>query len=269
MKAILVVFLVLTGLILLLVAMVFFVPIRYRLAGEVCDNHAIKLSGGLCYGIFLCKVLFSYQNGAFDHSVLVCGIRIKKKPEEPDLSEEEKPEEIEREQMPDADEEYRTEKEASWEREPLFAEEEEAADKKPGKVNTQSKRKQNFSKKNLGYWKQQITDEHNKNVVKKLFSEFLYLLKHFRFRKIKTNLVFSAGDPALTGQILGILCMIPVLYRYECKLVPDFEADNLYIKGTFLVQGRIRLVHVFITAFRLLFDKEVKRTVRKIIAMMG
>lgn len=57
--------------------------------------------------------------------------------------------------------------------------------------------------------KEIVTDTKNQYAVRRLWEELLYLLKHFGFRKIHTELTFALADPALTGQVLGILCMMP------------------------------------------------------------
>ena len=76
-----------------------------------------------------------------------------------------------------------------------------------------------------------LTDERHREVLPLIFTELKYLLTHFKFRRIQTDLTFSMGDPALTGQVLGGLCMLPFLYRYQVQVYPDFEAENTYEKG--------------------------------------
>lgn len=107
-----------------------------------------------------------------------------------------------------------------------------------------------------------VTDEVNKNVVSYVWKELLSLLKHFRFRRIKTDLVFAAGDPARTGQALGVLAMIPSVYQYEISVCPDFESDHIYVHGSFLIKGHIRLVHIVLSTIRLLIKKEVRLLIK-------
>ena len=42
----------------------------------------------------------------------------------------------------------------------------------------------------------------------------------------------------------------------------SFESDNPYLKRTFWIAGRIRLVHVLATILRLLFDEEVRERIK-------
>lgn len=110
-----------------------------------------------------------------------------------------------------------------------------------------------------------LVDETNKIVVAALFRELKYLLEHFKFRKIDTQLRFSLGDSATTGQVLGGLSMMPFLYQYQFRLYPDFEADEPYLRGTFDISGRVRGVHGLVSLIRLIWKKEVRTLIKKLI----
>lgn len=114
-----------------------------------------------------------------------------------------------------------------------------------------------------GKIKAALTDEHNRNSVSVIWRELKYLLKHSRFRKIDTELKFALWEPSATGQALGILAMFPAIYQYDIGIYPDFEADKTYVKGTFLVKGHIRLVHVLISGIRLLKERDIRNLIKK------
>lgn len=113
--------------------------------------------------------------------------------------------------------------------------------------------------------KSMIVDENNKIVLCGVLGELKYLLSHFKFRKIDTDLRFSLGDPAATGQALGVLCMIPYLYQYQFQVYPDFEAERAYVQGTFEVKGRVRAVHGAVSLLRLIKKKEVRALLKKLL----
>ncbi len=113
-----------------------------------------------------------------------------------------------------------------------------------------------------------FADERNQYAGKKIWAQCLYLLGHFRFRKMYTDLTFSLSDPAWTGQALGIFSMIPLFYQYEVHLYPDFESDKLYVQGDFEIKGRIRLIHLVVVTLRLLFDQKVRIFGKRMIAMV-
>ncbi|MDD6215709.1 MAG: hypothetical protein PUB28_03000 [Roseburia sp.] len=108
-----------------------------------------------------------------------------------------------------------------------------------------------------------LSDEANKKTVKGIFGELRYLLKHLRVRKIATDLSFSAGDPALTGQVLGGLCLVPFLYQKGVGIYPDFEAEKWYVKGNFKVEGHARGIHFVCSAIRLWKDKNLRRLIKR------
>lgn len=117
--------------------------------------------------------------------------------------------------------------------------------------------------------KAMLMDETNKKIIGKCFSEIKYLFRHFKFRKIRTDLDFSTGDPAMTGQVLGVLCLIPAMFRYQISIRPDFTAESPYAEGTFDVSGRIRPVHFLVTVIRLLKDKDVRNLIKRQIIDKG
>ena len=52
--------------------------------------------------------------------------------------------------------------------------------------------------------------EANKVAFLAVLAELKYLFLHFKIRKLAADLRFGAGDPALTGQALGVLLYISV-----------------------------------------------------------
>ncbi len=112
--------------------------------------------------------------------------------------------------------------------------------------------------------KEIVTDTKNQYAVRRLWEELLYLLKHFGFRKIHTELTFALADPALTGQVLGVLCMMPFLYQYDFHIFPDFESESFYIRGSYDVKGRSQLIFLLVTAIRLLADKDIRSFLKKL-----
>lgn len=271
-KIILIAFLVVLGLIILAIGIVLFVPVHYEISGSIGDSWDIRVKGKLTYLLSAIKALLLYEEEQFDVKLFLFGF-------------EKKMQEEDEENIPETVEEAAEEAEitlrekdnlSSSEQESEVTQEVTAVDESiTQEDNTQKeskKPKQKKEKKNhkfdFAFWKRQLTDEHNKSVVRKLWAELCYLLKHFKFRKIVTDFVFATGDPATTGQALGVLCMIPTLYRYNFKMTPDFEADEAYIKGTFLVAGKVRLIHILVTILRLIFDKEVRLVVKRILSVI-
>ncbi len=57
--------------------------------------------------------------------------------------------------------------------------------------------------------------------------------------------------------------MFPMLYQYEVSVVPDFESEQWYLRGTFEIKGHARLVHVLRSGILLWKEKEVRRFVNR------
>ena len=104
-----------------------------------------------------------------------------------------------------------------------------------------------------------LTDEQNQDAVKHLKDELVYLIKIFLPKKSKIDAVFSTGSPDTTGQLFGVLACFPAMYQKDWKLIPDFQSDDAYFKGTFWGRGWIALYQLVGIVLRILFDKNCRR----------
>ena len=104
-----------------------------------------------------------------------------------------------------------------------------------------------------------LTDEKNKEAVVHLKNETIYLLKVLLPKKSKVDAVFSTGSPDTTGQLFGVLACFPAMYHKNWKLIPDFESDDLYFKGTLWGKGRIYGYEIIGIILRIVFDKNCRR----------
>ena len=104
-----------------------------------------------------------------------------------------------------------------------------------------------------------LTDEQNHEAVKHLKDEVIYLIKIFIPKKSKIDAVFSTGSPDTTGQLFGVLACFPAMYQKDWKLIPDFQSDDAYFKGTFWGRGWIALYQIVGIILRILFDKNCRR----------
>ena len=123
-----------------------------------------------------------------------------------------------------------------------------------------------FSK--IRFWYQrvrkEITDEVNQHALSHFWRELLKLLKSYKPRKLKADVSFSLADPALTGTVTGVFSMMPLLYRYPCRIVPDFTSEKLYVEGEILARGRVTVLVFLLSVLRLLRDKEFMHVVRRL-----
>lgn len=280
-KIIGIILLVLLGILLVLLGLVLFVPVRYRIGGSVEDEFEVR--GHVSWMLHLLGFYFSYQEGEFKKQFKICGIRVGKRKK----NKKTKKEDVlyEAEDAPVTEDVLITEDESVTEGEkedrdtaalPLSKEpvpEKKSRHQKKqgilGRIRAAIRRAHDTLaniKDKIYDIKNFIVDETNKKLFQILQKEIRYLLKHFKFRTINTDLRFSLGDPANTGQALGILSMMPWLYRYQFHISPDFEAKELYVRGVFDVRGRIRLIHVVVSAVRILLQKECRTAIKKFIS---
>jgi len=104
-----------------------------------------------------------------------------------------------------------------------------------------------------------LMDEKNKEAVGHLKAELIYLLKVLLPKKSKVDAVFSTGSPDTTGQAFGVLACFPAMYQKNWKLIPDFEADDIYFKGTLWGKGRVYGCEIVGIILRIIFDKNCRR----------
>ncbi len=104
-----------------------------------------------------------------------------------------------------------------------------------------------------------LEDEKNQDAIKHIKEEILYLIKIFLPKKSKIDAVFSTGSPDTTGQLFGVLALFPAMYQRNWKIIPDFQADDPYFKGTFWGKGKLYLYQLVGIAVRIVFDKNCRR----------
>lgn len=110
----------------------------------------------------------------------------------------------------------------------------------------------------------EFTDESNRHVVRHLWKELCFLLRHYMPKKLKADITFSLADPAATGGVLGIISLLPFLYRYPCSIAPDFTSEKLYVQGELMLKGRVTVCIFLVSFMRLMLDKEVRQIVRRL-----
>ena len=266
------------GLILLIAGLVLFVPIHYQIQGDLQESICIR--GKFHWLLHLFVLNFAYEEKRFTYYLRILGIRKDFKnrdvKEEPD-------EEEQVHHSPECEIPHKI-KDSNLDVEPLKEEpkqemlDEDSLENPTNKNNSRTNIFKRFFRKIKELWyhtvellslvkqipdhisdiKRAILDETNKKTVFLLIKELRRLLRHFKFRHIKGELTFSMADPAMTGQVLGILSMFPILYRYDANIYPDFESDELYVRGSLCVKGRIRALQLIATALRLWKEKDFR-----------
>ena len=284
-KIIGIILLILLGILLAALLAVLFVPVRYRISGQVEDDSEVHMCASWLF--HLISFSLEYREGENRMSVKLFDFSIRRKPRRTsalDAGEwEDEPEDAETEEASEDAETATSEEMPEDVQAPHAGFEENLTEDVPGspKSNGRPKfltrlrgffRKLRRIKENAGkIWRklcsfrELVWKEENKTAILAVLAELKYLFLHFKIRKLAANLRFGAGDPALTGQALGVLCMFPFLYRYQVNLVPDFESGELYVRGVFHMKGRMRVVHFIVSLARLWKKKEVRNLANQLL----
>lgn len=273
-KLIGIILLVLLGIVLTLLVLLLFVPVRYQIKGSVLEDKTVRVK--LHWLLHLLVFSLSYEEKKLTTEFRILGFRLfpreKKKSalDDTDFDDIEEAEDERVTQEPVQEIPQLTAMEYSGEPQTDSSETHRRQKRQPKRKIAAfidnwkrfwEKIKQ-IPDKVSAIWSV-ISDEGNHKVVSLVWEQIRYLLRHSRFRKLKTDLTFSAGDPATTGQVLGVFCMFPMLYQYEVFVVPDFESEQWYLRGTFEIKGHARLVHVLRSGILLWKEKEVRRFVNR------
>ncbi len=87
-------------------------------------------------------------------------------------------------------------------------------------------------------------------------------IKKFLFkcrpRKIRGQIEFGFADPSTTGQITGLIAVLPMIYQTDLKVTPDFETDETFIRGDVHAAGHMRMTAVIVLAVALIKQKAVR-----------
>lgn len=104
-----------------------------------------------------------------------------------------------------------------------------------------------------------ITDDRNKAAVSHIKDELIYIVKLFLPENSKIDGIFSTGSPDTTGQAYGIIACLPMMYENDWKLLPDFAGEEAYFHGSFRGEGKIYIFKLLGSILRIVFDKNCQR----------
>lgn len=92
--------------------------------------------------------------------------------------------------------------------------------------------------------------------------ELNYIWKHYGLRWAEGFLHFGTGDPAVTGQLTGLLYMLLPAIAGAVEIQPEFAEQILETELT--AKGYVRSCHMIPVGWRLLKNKRLIRLIKKI-----
>ncbi len=292
-KIILWILLGILGLALLLVLVLAFAPIRYKVDASYYDR--VKVRAKINFLIVSLSVAYDQETGQADSVIRICGILFKPRREkkhktisvEADETVEDETETVEDEAETVGDEENPVRDED------IVTEETKSC---TDYVETEHKRKTGFIKKIrvifgkirdklikikdflLDFNPDTIADFLNKKTLKVrknlhrfnifwnmkctvktrayLKKYILSVLRHIAPDKIKGYVHFGFDEPYKTGRIIGYISMLPFVYQKNLVWEPDFY--NKVMEGQVYFKGKIRIGYVLRIALNINIWKTVK-----------
>ncbi|MCR5451164.1 MAG: hypothetical protein K6F00_00885 [Lachnospiraceae bacterium] len=76
---------------------------------------------------------------------------------------------------------------------------------------------------------------------------------------------YSLTSPDYTGQMFGLFCLMPVMYRKGNYIEPDFESEDLYFDGEIFAVGKIKLLWLISLVIKILINKNSRTIIFKVI----
>ena len=272
------------GLLLFVVLLVLFVPIRYR--GEVHKRQEIQAEGKVSWLLGVIFFRIRYTEEGMKYALRICGFKLlsdeprkrRRKPKKKVKAKKKAVEEVKKIEEKAVEEVKAESAPVQLSKEPLPEKnvEEEVIEKRAKKKPSMKEKWKAFCEKvksikrkirdmlimikgifhKIGAVKRFIFDYHNRPGFKVIFREVKALLKHIFPTKYKAYIHFGMEDPSQTGQILGAVCAIYPSIISKVSMYPDFEQEIL--EGDFEGRGRIRIFTVLVMVLRVVMNKEFK-----------
>ncbi len=280
-KVIGIILLIFLGILLLLLLLALFVPVRYT-AGVKSDDN-VKVYVKASYLLHILSFLFEYDKDKKDKpttlTLKVFGKKInldkaKKEPKKDKAKEtpedeavpETTPEPVLIQKEPEIPVEEAPENIKKISKEELEAETFTVTPDKPNfkdKASELKERAKDLIEKGKSVYAE-LSDERNQAAFSHFIKSIKHILKCYMPKKLRGEGVYSLGDPANTGKVLGALYLLPPVLRQELKINnADFESDRAYFKGEVYLKGHIRLNHVAAEGIGILFDKNCRRFIKR------
>ncbi|MCQ2513067.1 MAG: DUF2953 domain-containing protein [Lachnospiraceae bacterium] len=256
------------GFALLLVLLVLFAPIQYKIHSEG-ENADTIITGSVQWIFGLASVKFAYLNFTFGYKVKAAGIKILmgKFPDEK-IEESELPEQLSQKPVDE-----RMEKGTEEKKEELpeieFINVED--DKKDSTENGKKEKEEElpFQKKlnslKLKYEKAKaiLESDVTKKAIKFIKIQIFNILNHIKPKNITGKLNFGLEDPANTAIIYGLIGSITeIISNNKLVVTPEFYQKG--VNSDLSISGSIFIGYVVLCFLRLLLDKNVKRLFRAV-----
>ncbi len=107
-----------------------------------------------------------------------------------------------------------------------------------------------------------VEDEVHRNAFARVKKELFWYLRKLKPKKLESQIRFGFEDPSYTGKTLAYLSVLYPFFGEYMEIIPDFEQKIL--KGSLYVKGRIRASHLVHLAWKLFWDKNIRKSYKHI-----
>lgn len=286
---------VILGILVLLVCIVFFVPVRYEAAAKFPEDiKSIYAQVKVSWLLHLISGRAVYENGELSWKVRIFWKSIDNGEDDTGAEEDEvkkaetlikEPENKVQETVVLPQKEEHIEIQQKENRETQKKSQKDSAESESEKKDSEKKREPVWEKilgklktifEKIKYTFNQICDKIKVVLNKKeevvvflenkthraafarLKKEMIWLKLFLKPKKLKADLVFGFEDPYNTGQVLAALSMIYPFVGEYMNIRPDFERRVL--EGEFYMKGNLRMIHMVILMWKLVWDRNVRTT---------
>ena len=110
---------------------------------------------------------------------------------------------------------------------------------------------------------QQILEKPStKRAISFTFGKVIKMLRHILPRKLKGYLIFGSGDPATTGKVLAVLSMVYAKTGPLIDITPNFEEKQL--ECDLEIRGKIQIIVLVVLAVQVILNKEVRQLIQDV-----
>lgn len=109
--------------------------------------------------------------------------------------------------------------------------------------------------KNFAFYRELWKDEQTQLLLRHGWFRLKKILKNIRPRKLQTDIVFGTGSPDTTGYVMAVYGMLSPALGKDVNVTPDFEQSIL--EGDFLTAGHITIFQLVFHSLMVVFDKRL------------
>lgn len=121
-------------------------------------------------------------------------------------------------------------------------------------------------KDNITYYVELLKKDSTKAALAACQKQLIRIFKNLKPQKFQLNLHIGMEDPATMGDILGVWGMLYPIHQGHIDVCPDFE--QAVFEGDFFCKGRVTVYIYIWTVMIILFDKDIRR-LRKCLVRKG